>query len=304
MDRKENFTLLVTEQNNPDTVNIDACSTIELVTMINNEDKKVAPAIEKVLEQIAKAIDGATERLSMGGRMLYFGAGTSGRLGVIDASECPPTYGTSPEMVQGIIAGGKNAIFNAAEGDEDNEPGGANAVKSLHVTNTDVVVGIAASGRTPYVLGALKAGNEAGALTIGICNNPDVPMMKIAQITIAPITGPEAIQGSTRMKAGSAQKMVLNMLSTGVMVKLGKVYKNLMVDVVSNNEKLVDRAKRIVTAATDCDENTASAKLLECDYNVKLSIVSILTGKDKETAKRLLEENKGYVKKTIENETR
>ncbi|HBN82414.1 MAG TPA: N-acetylmuramic acid 6-phosphate etherase [Clostridiales bacterium] len=304
MNKKENFTLLVTEQNNPDTVNIDTCSTLELVRMINNEDKKVSLAIEKVLSKIAPAIDKATERLSKGGRMLYFGAGTSGRLGVIDASECPPTYGTSPEMVQGIIAGGNGAIFNAAEGDEDNEQGGAGAVKALQVTDQDVVVGIAASGRTPYVLGALKAGNDAGALTVGICNNPDVPMMKIAQITIAPVTGPEAIQGSTRMKAGSAQKMVLNMLSTGVMVKLGKVYRNLMVDVVPNNEKLVDRAKRIVMSATDCDEETASLQLTQCDYNVKLTIVTILTGNDIQKAKRLLEENNGFVSKAIENETR
>ena len=304
MNKKKNFTLLVTEQNNPDTVNIDTCSTLELVRMINNEDKKVSLAIEKVLDKIAPAIDKATERLSKGGRMLYFGAGTSGRLGVIDASECPPTYGTSPEMVQGIIAGGNGAIFNAAEGDEDNEQGGAGAVKALQVTDQDVVVGIAASGRTPYVLGALKAGNDAGALTVGICNNPDVPMMKIAQITIAPVTGPEAIQGSTRMKAGSAQKMVLNMLSTGVMVKLGKVYRNLMVDVVPNNEKLVDRAKRIVMSATDCDEETASLQLTQCDYNVKLTIVTILTGNDIQKAKRLLEENNGFVSKAIENETR
>lgn len=298
----ENFKCLITEMNNPATVNIDTCSTSELVRMINNEDKKVALAVEKVLDSVALAIDKATERLSEGGRMFYIGAGTSGRLGVIDASECPPTYGTPPEMVQGIIAGGKDAIFNAARGDEDNDQAGADAVKERSVTEKDVVVGIAASGRTPYVLGALKAGNDAGALTIGICNNPDVPIMKIAQVTIAPITGPEAIQGSTRMKAGTAQKMVLNMLSTGVMVKLGKVYRNLMVDVVSSNEKLVDRAKRIVMAATDCDEKTASIWLTKCDYNVKTAIVTILTGKDVQKALKLLEDSNGFVSKALENE--
>jgi N-acetylmuramic acid 6-phosphate etherase len=303
MKKKEDFTILVTEQNNPNTTDIDTCSTLDLVRKINNEDKKVAEAVEKVLDSIALAIDKGAERLAKGGRLLYFGAGTSGRLGVIDASECPPTYGTAPDTVQGIIAGGKNAVFNAAEGNEDSEQEGYHAVKNLLVTDKDVVVGIAASGRTPYVLGALKAGNEAGALTVGICNNPNVPIMEIAQITIAPITGPEVIQGSTRMKAGTAQKMVLNMLSTGIMIKLGKVYKNLMVDMVATNEKLTDRAKRIVMAATDCDEETASRLLEKSGYNVKIAVTAILTGNSADDAKTLLEKNGGYVSKAI-NEMR
>ncbi len=295
----ENFNILITETNNPDTVGIDRCTTLDMVKMINNEDKKVALAVEKVSEQIACAIDLAALKLAAGGRMLYFGAGTSGRLGIIDAGECPPTYGTSPDMVQGIIAGGPGAVFNAAEGNEDNEQEGIGAVRNLNVTEKDVVVGIAASGRTPYVIGVLKEGKAVNALTVGICNNPDTPMSKLADVTISPVTGPEVIQGSTRMKAGTAQKMVLNMISTGVMIKLGKVYRNLMVDMKSSNEKLYNRAARIVSDATGADFATSVQMLTKTGYDIKKAVTAILLNTDVDTAESILIKNNGYIYKAI-----
>jgi N-acetylmuramic acid 6-phosphate etherase len=214
MKKKEDFTILVTEQNNPNTTDIDTCSTLDLVRKINNEDKKVAEAVEKVLDSIALAIDKGAERLAKGGRLLYFGAGTSGRLGVIDASECPPTYGTAPDTVQGIIAGGKNAVFNAAEGNEDSEQEGYHAVKNLLVTDKDVVVGIAASGRTPYVLGALKAGNEAGALTVGICNNPNVPIMdSLAAFVLKVISAMGSPPSFNALQSGTALSAFSNLIT-------------------------------------------------------------------------------------------
>lgn len=291
---------LLTESNNAATSCIDTCTTLEMVQMINNEDKVIAKAIERILPSIAQSIDEAALRLAAGGRMIYFGAGTSGRLGIIDASECPATYGVPETMISAVIAGGISGIADAMQGDEDGINSGMNDVLINNVTRNDVVVGITASGRTPYVIGAITQGNEIGALTIGICNNPDTLLSEIAKITVAPITGPEVIQGSTRMKAGTAQKMVLNMLSTGVMIKLGKTYGNIMVGLTANNEKLYDRARRIVEKITGVCSTDAVSSLIDCDYDVKCAIVSIKLGCDKAQAKRLLDENQGHMSKVLD----
>jgi len=294
----ENINLLVTETNNPDTINISHCSTLEMVQMINNEDKKVAFAIEKELPNIAKAIDEAAARLKNNGKMYYFGAGTSGRLGLIDASEIACTYGVEKDMVQAVVVGGLENIADASAGDEDDFELGRTEAEARKVGKNDVIVGIAASGRTPYVLGAIEKGNEMGALTIGICNNPDTLLSKTAHITIAPITGSEAIQGSTRMKAGSSQKMVLNMLSTGIMVRLGKVYKNLMINIQAVNSKIYVRAARMVSAVTGVSEERAMEVLKECDFYPKIAITAILLNCDVKKAALLLEENNGDIIKT------
>lgn len=292
---------LVTEERNPNTLNIDSVSTEEIITMINEEDKKVAFAVEKEKSHISKAVDVIADRLKNGGRLIYVGAGTSGRLGVVDASECPPTFGVDFELVQGIIAGGNTAIFKAVEGAEDSIELGKKDLISRNVTKTDVICGIAASGRTPYVIGAMKYGKEIGAAVICVTMNPNSEMAAIADIPISVVVGPEAIMGSTRMKAGTAQKMVLNMLTTGTMVKLGKVYGNLMVDVQSTNDKLVTRAKRIIMLATGVDITTAEKYLKETDYDVKLSIFMIQTNLNKEKAKKILNDNNGYIQKAIDS---
>lgn len=268
--------LLTTEMNNPNTVQLSEQSTQDMVRMIHAEDCKITQAIEQELPQIAKAIEAASERLAQGGRMFYFGAGTSGRLAVVDASECHCTYGVAPDLVQAVLAGGVEGILDASQGDEDDPELAKKEFATRHITHKDVIVGITASGRTPYVIGALQKGNEIGALTIGICNNKNSALSEVAQITIAPVTGPEVIEGSTRMKAGTSQKMILNMISTGVMVKLGKVYKNLMVNMVANNSKLYIRAVRMVCCATACSEEKAEEVLKQCDYEIKVAIVAIL----------------------------
>ena len=290
---------LITEGRNPDTLDIDRLSTEDMLKKINNEDKKVPIAVEKEIPNIAKAVDIIAEKLKQGGRLIYIGAGTSGRLGILDASECPPTFGVDPEMVQGIIAGGDVAIRRSVEDAEDKEDLGKEDLKKKNLSSKDVVVGIAASGRTPYVLGALRYAKEVGAHTIGISCNPDSEMKKIVDIMIAPVVGPEVIMGSTRMKAGTAQKLVLNMLSTGAMIKLGKVYSNLMVDVKATNEKLINRAKRIVKLATDADEKVIEKILKETNYNVKLTILMILTGLNQNKAKELLDRSNGYIAKAL-----
>ena len=228
MDRL-NLGKLTTESRNENTYDIDRVSTIEMVRKINNEDKKVAEAVEKELPQIAEAIDGIVERMHKGGRLIYIGAGTSGRLGILDASECPPTYGVSEELVQGVIAGGQEAIFRAKEGAEDSRELAIEDLKGRKLTENDTVVGLAASGRTPYVIDGLEYANEVGALTVAVTCNADSAVSKAAKILIAPVVGPEVVTGSTRLKSGTAQKLVLNMLSTGSMIKLGKVYGNLMI---------------------------------------------------------------------------
>ncbi|MGL4452275.1 MAG: N-acetylmuramic acid 6-phosphate etherase [Sarcina sp.] len=296
---KLNLNGLTTESRNKNTLNIDKVSTIEMVKLINEEDKKVPLAVEKELESIAKGIDGIVEGIHKGGRLVYMGAGTSGRLGVLDASECPPTYGVSSNLVQGLIAGGTEAMFKAKEGAEDSKELGVLDLKNINLNENDTVVGIAASGRTPYVIGGLEYANEVGALTISLTCNKDSEISKNAKIKIAPVVGPEAVTGSTRLKSGTAQKLVLNMLSTGVMIKLGKVYGNLMVDVKATNEKLVERAKRILIEATSIEENEAEKVLEETNFDVKLSIVMVLTGLTKIEAKEKLDKHKGYIAKAL-----
>lgn len=292
---------LTTESRNQNTLDIDKVSTIEMVKKINNEDKKVAEAVEKEIPQIAKSIDGIVDRIHKGGRLIYMGAGTSGRLGILDASECPPTYGVSEELVQGLIAGGHEAIFRAKEGAEDSKELAVNDLKEKNLNSNDIVVGLAASGRTPYVIGGLEYANEIGALTISITCNKDSEVSKTSKIAISPVVGAEVVTGSTRLKAGTAQKLVLNMLSTGTMIKLGKVYGNLMVDVRATNEKLVERAKRIVCEATNVSTEEATKYLEETKFDVKLAIFMILSGLNKEKAEEKLVENKGYIAKALEN---
>lgn len=269
---------LTTERRNPASAHIDSCTTLEMVTIMQQEDSKIASAIEKILPEIARAIDATSQRLENGGRLFYLGAGTSGRLGILDASECPPTYGTDPELVQGLIAGGIPAIFRAQEGAEDNPGLAVHDLKEHGFSAKDVLVGIAASGRTPYVIGGLKYARELGALTIALACSEHAEIAALADIALTPVTGPEVVTGSTRMKAGTAQKLVLNMLSTGTMIKLGKVYGNLMVDVRTSNKKLEERARRIVMEVTGCTRDEAIAALQAADGRAKLAILLQLTG--------------------------
>jgi N-acetylmuramic acid 6-phosphate etherase len=291
---------IATEQRNPNTMNIDSLSTHEMIRLINREDHRVAEAVSLVTEEIAKAVDVIADRLSKGGRLIYCGAGTSGRLGILDAVECPPTYSTEPEMVQGLIAGGYPAIFKAVEGAEDSKELGVEDMKGIRFAAGDVLVGVAASGRTPYVLGCMEYAKELGAVTVAVTCCPGSVLDSYADIGIAPAPGPEVVTGSTRMKSGTAQKMVLNMLSTGAMIKLGKIYGNLMVDVKPSNEKLVRRCVTIVCAATECDEDTATAALEQCEYRPKIAIVMVLMGVGAEEAKALLSQAGGRIAKVLE----
>ena len=269
---------LTTERRNPQTAHIDELDTLAMATLINNEDQTVPLAVASELPQIAAAIDLIADRLRCGGRLIYIGAGTSGRLGILDAVECPPTYGTDPDLVQGLIAGGLPAIFKAQEGAEDNPQLARHDLEKISFTDKDVLVGIAASGRTPYVIGGLSYARERGAATIAVSCSAVSAIAGLADIAITPVTGPEAITGSTRMKAGTAQKLVLNMLSTGTMIKLGKVYGNLMVDVKTSNLKLEERARRIVMEAADCTREDAITALDAANGNAKLAILLQLTG--------------------------
>ncbi len=291
---------LITENRCNNTVNIDSVSTIEMLRMINEEDKKVALAVEKEINEIARAVDLIVEKIHIGGRLIYIGAGTSGRIGILDASECPPTYGTDPEVVQAFIAGGEKAILTAIEGAEDNLQLGIEDLKSIDFDEKDVLIGITASGRTPYVLGAVEYANSIGAVTIGVNNNPYSELSRICRVPICPVTGPEAVTGSTRMKAGTAQKLVLNMISTGVMIKYGKVYQNLMVDVKASNDKLRDRCKSIVMEATGVSIEEAEKILVTTNYNCKLAIFIIISKLNIIDAKKILDENKGYIRKALE----
>ncbi len=293
---------IATEQRNPNTMNIDTLPTLEMVRLMNREDHRVAEAVSLVTEEIAWAVDLIADRLSKGGRLIYCGAGTSGRLGILDAVECPPTYSTEPEMVQGLIAGGYPAIFKAVEGAEDSRELGIRDMKEISFGAGDVLVGIAASGRTPYVLGCMEYARELGAATVSVTCCPGSELDRFADIGIAPAPGPEVVTGSTRMKSGTAQKMVLNMLSTGAMIKLGKVYGNLMVDVKPSNEKLIRRCVTIVCAATDCDEAAAVAALEACEYRPKTAIIMVLCGVDAETARIMLEKAGGRIAQALENE--
>ncbi|WP_373958724.1 N-acetylmuramic acid 6-phosphate etherase [Vibrio gigantis] len=292
---------LVSEGRNPDTMDIDLLTSLEVVEKINQQDKQVPLAIEAELPQIAQAVDKIAHAFQNGGRLIYMGAGTSGRLGVLDASECPPTFGVSDKMVIGLIAGGPEAILKAKEGAEDSLTLGIEDLKAIQFSEKDIVVGIAASGRTPYVIGALNYANQLGAVTIALSCNPDSPIAEIAQVAISPVVGPEALTGSTRLKSGTAQKLVLNMLTTASMIRIGKSYQNLMVDVKATNEKLVARAARIVIQATECDKALAVSTLKTTDYDVKLSILMILTGLDLELAKAQLDKQNGFLRKAVEN---
>lgn len=290
---------LTTERRNPASAHIDSCTTLEMVTIMQQEDSKIASAIEKILPEIARAIDATSQRLENGGRLFYLGAGTSGRLGILDASECPPTYGTDPELVQGLIAGGIPAIFRAQEGAEDNPGLAVHDLKEHGFSAKDVLVGIAASGRTPYVIGGLKYARELGALTIALACSEHAEIAALADIALTPVTGPEVVTGSTRMKAGTAQKLVLNMLSTGTMIKLGKVYGNLMVDVKASNKKLEERAIRIVMEGSGCERTEAEKALKGADGHAKLAILMVVTDVSASEGKALLERTSGHLAAAI-----
>lgn len=290
---------LTTEQVNERTKELDRCDTAEILTMINREDTTVPEAVGKVIPQITQAVDMIVDAIRGGGRLFYFGAGTSGRLGVLDASECPPTYGVSPDLVQGHIAGGDTALRNAVEDSEDNEELGRSEITRLGITAADVVTGIAASGRTPYVLGTVRQARAVGAKTIGLTTNPDSVLQKEVDVCIAPVVGPEALTGSTRMKSGTAQKLVLNMLTTATMVKLGKVYGNRMVDLNATNGKLVERAKRIFCDITGGSEEDAEKYLRAADKRTKLAIFMYFSRLDAPAARAVLEENGGNLRQAL-----
>ncbi|MDX4950039.1 N-acetylmuramic acid 6-phosphate etherase [Proteus mirabilis] len=290
---------LVTESRNHHSEHIDTLSTLEMLKVINNEDKKVPFAVEATLPHIARLVDKVVTAFSQGGRLIYCGAGTSGRLGILDASECPPTYGIPHDMVIGLIAGGHKAILQAVENAEDNVQLGAEDLRQLNFNAKDVLVGIAASGRTPYVIGALEYARSLGAVTGAISCNPDSPIAQRADIAIIPIVGPEVVTGSSRMKAGTAQKLVLNMITTGAMIKMGKVFGNLMVDVEATNAKLIERQIRIVMQATECDRATAEHALSQCQRHCKTAILMILAGVNAQQATQLLAQNKGFIRQAL-----
>ncbi|GLR72435.1 N-acetylmuramic acid 6-phosphate etherase [Agaribacter marinus] len=284
---------LISEGRNPNTMTLDQLSTAHLVKTINDEDKKVAIAVEAALPQITKVVDLCTESFEKGGRLIYMGAGTSGRLGVLDAVECRPTFSVPDDMVVGLIAGGERALIHAVEGAEDDKHAGAEDLKAISLSKHDMVIGIAASGRTPYVIGGLHYANTLGCHTACVVCNPNAPLLEVAEIGICVTVGAECLTGSTRMKSGTAQKLVLNTISTASMVKIGKVYQNLMVDVNATNEKLVARATRIVMQATQCEQTVAEDALRKAQNKAKLAILMILTGNDADTASKLLDQHKG-----------
>ena len=289
----QTLSTLITEQRNPNSMHVDSLSALEIVQLMNEEDKQVPLAIEKCLPQIAQAVERIVTAFQQGGRLVYIGAGTSGRLGVLDASECPPTFGVSPEMVKGIIAGGERALRHPIEGAEDSKAQALVDLQTIQFSSKDVLVGIAASGRTPYVIGALEYAKSLGSVTVSIASNPNSAMANIVDIAIDTVVGPEVLTGSSRLKSGTAQKLVLNMLTTASMILMGKCYQNLMVDVQASNEKLKARAIRIVMQATDCDKALAEETLKLADQNAKLAIMMILSGLDRAQAEALLEKHQG-----------
>ncbi|SFD03497.1 N-acetylmuramic acid 6-phosphate etherase [Pragia fontium] len=296
---KIDLSKMVTESRNQASEDIDRLSTVDMLRVINDEDKKVALAVEKEINAIAEAVDVISQAFIHGGRLIYCGAGTSGRLGILDASECPPTYGTPPEQVIGLIAGGHQAIFKAVENAEDSLELGIQDLKMIGFSERDVLVGIAASGRTPYVISAMEYAKSLGAKVMSVSCNPQSPIAQLADIAITPIVGSEVITGSSRMKAGTAQKLVLNMLTTGSMIKIGKVYGNLMVDVEATNAKLVERQKNIVMQATECSREEAENALSQCQRHCKTAIVMVLTGMSAEQAKQALQSSKGFIREAI-----
>ncbi|HET8865780.1 MAG TPA: N-acetylmuramic acid 6-phosphate etherase [Gracilimonas sp.] len=302
-DKKKLFSQLEklsTEERNPATMEIDLASSLEIARLINNEDQKVALQVEKKVEIIAEVIELVSDAFQLGGRLLYFGAGTSGRLGVLDAAECPPTFGVSPEKVQGFIAGGKEAMFVAQEGAEDSEEIGAEAVNAADIAPPDVVCGLAASGRTPYVHGAIKEAAKRGCKTILVTTVPaDQIKLDVVDYLIDVPVGPEVIMGSTRMKSGTAQKMVLNMITTGAMIRQGKIYENVMVDLMLSNEKLKERAKRILMIFSEIDYERAEELLSKAEGHVKPALLMALSDLDVGEAKELLKKNNGFIRKAL-----
>ena len=294
-----NLKNLITETRNSNSSDIDNLSTLDMMRVINRDDAKIHQAIEKELDKIAHAVDAIYNALSNGGRLIYVGAGTSGRLGVLDASECMPTYGVSPDLIQGIIAGGKEAMFKAKEGAEDDICLCEVDLKSINFSNKDILCGLTASGRTPYVIGGVNYAKSIGAKTISITCNPNSELSELVDISIAPVVGPEVVTGSTRMKAGTAQKMVLNMLSTGAMIKSGKVYGNLMVDVQTTNKKLEERAIGIVIESTSCSRERAIELLEICNKNVKLAIFVEMSGLSVEESLNILNMHDGHIRNAI-----
>lgn len=291
---------LTTEQANDLSTHLDQMDALSIVTLMNHEDGTVATAVARALPDIAKAVELIVAALSSGGRLIYVGAGTSGRLGVLDASECPPTFSTEPDVVVAQMAGGTAAVFRSAEGAEDDEAAGRHDLQGIHLTPQDVIVGISASGRTPYVMGALAYGRELSCRTIALACNADARMSRLADTAIEVVTGPEVLSGSTRLKAATAQKMVLNMLSTASMVGLGKVYTNLMIDVHPSNAKLIERACRMLMKTADVDYDTAHAALQATGYRTKVALVVLKTGLDVDEASRRLVEAGGFVRTVVE----
>ncbi|GKW10880.1 MULTISPECIES: N-acetylmuramic acid 6-phosphate etherase [Pectobacterium] len=297
---KINLSQMMTESRNPASSQIDTLSTLEMLAVINAEDKKVSLAVEATLPDVAKVVDLVTEAFANGGRLIYCGAGTSGRLGILDASECPPTYGTPREQVIGLIAGGHTAILQAVENAEDNPEMGKQDLRNIEFNSRDVLVGIAASGRTPYVLGAMAYARHVGATVAAISCNQNSEMSKAADIAIEPVVGPEVVTGSSRMKAGTAQKLILNMITTSAMIRSGKVYSNLMVDVEATNAKLVQRQVNIVVEATECSPEEAESVLNECQRHCKTAIVMILGGLTAQQATAALSKNNGFIRKALQ----
>lgn len=291
---------LATEQRNEASKQIDVASPQEIVRIINEEDQKVAKLVSEKSDVIAEAIEVITESFNLGGKLFYFGAGTSGRLGVVDASECPPTFGSHPELVQGFIAGGKDAMYAAKEGAEDLEKNGSDEIIAKNIMPPDVVCGLAASGRTPYVVGAINEAKKRGCKTILVTTVPKTQVDVQPDIIIDVPVGPEVVMGSTRMKSGTAQKMVLNMLTTGSMIRLGKVYENVMVDLQLTNKKLVERAKRIIMMFTDLNYQEASDYLESSDNHVKTAIVMAVGKLEKEEAKKRIEKSNGFIRKALQ----
>ncbi|MEI5988764.1 N-acetylmuramic acid 6-phosphate etherase [Enterococcus crotali] len=294
-----NLDKLTTERRNQETMNLDELTIKEALIKMNQEDQKVALAVKKVLPEIELVVKAIIDAFNQGGRLIYMGAGTSGRLGVLDAAECVPTFGVSPEMVQGLIAGGQKALTIAVEGAEDSKALGRQDLIKLNLTDKDVVVGIAASGRTPYVIGGLVYADSIKAVTASISCNKEAEISRYAKMPIEVDVGPEFLTGSTRLKSGTAQKLILNMLSTLSMIGIGKVYNNLMVDVKATNEKLVERSKRIIMEATNCEYETATDFFIQADGNVKLAIVMLLTNVTKEEATEKLIQGNHFIKNTL-----
>ena len=293
------LTSLTTEQRNEHSGKLDQMSALEIVTLMNKEDQHVLEAIKKELPNIAKVVDICSKALNNQGRIIYIGAGTSGRLGLLDAVECPPTFGVNHNTVVGLLAGGQEAFVKAKEGAEDSETLAQKELEAIGCNKNDVVIGIAASGRTPYVIFGLMYANSIGCKTVAIANNKDSQMAHVANIAIEPVTGPEILTGSTRLKAGTSQKIVLNMISTASMVGIGKVYENLMVDVMQTNKKLVTRAENIVMSATECDREIAQQKLFEADGHVKTAITMILLDISKQEALKRLSDANGHIRKCL-----